>query len=218
MIKVKICGIKNLKDALNAVDAGADAIGLLIGQRHTSNDFIDIKEGREIVSSLPPFISSVLVTHIKSPEEVISMAKDLGCNHIQIHSEMTPEGCEKVKKELKYIKTIKAYHVVDESSLFYGDPYLDKVDAFLLDTANAATGQVGGTGMTHDWDISLKIMDKYKKIPFFIAGGLNPENVGKAVEKLNPYAVDANSGTKGSDGFKDEEKLKQFIKMAKRGN
>jgi len=80
---------------------------------------------------------------------------------------------------------------------------------------NKGTDQIGGTGITHDWNISKMIVESYK-IPIILAGGLNPDNIEEAVNKVKPYAVDVNSGVKGEDGFKDYEKLKKFIQKAKK--
>ena len=92
------------------------------------------------------------------------------------------------------------------------------MDGFVLDTINVATDQVGGTGKTHDWSISQKIVTRYPETPIILAGGLNSENVRSAIEYVHPFGVDVNSGTKGSDGFKDARKMREFILEAKRSD
>jgi phosphoribosylanthranilate isomerase len=214
MIKVKICGIKRLEDALLAVSYGADALGFLLGQKHSSNDFLEKEDAKGIIEKLPPFVSSVLVTHLEKADEIVPLAKYLGVSTIQLHGDTSPEEAKTIKKELHYIKIYKAIHVINEGSIEKGKSYLPFVDAVLPDTINLETDQVGGTGKTHDWNISKKMVEYYD-IPLILAGGLNPDNVIDSIKFVKPYAVDANSGTKGVDGYKDKEKLRLFIERAK---
>ncbi len=213
-MRVKVCGIKSTEDALMAVFYGADAIGLLVGQKHSSTDFIDKEFAKKIVSHLPPFCSSVLVTHLVDNEEIVSLAQFIGVTTIHLHGDSTPDDAQIIREKIPYIKLIKSLHVVNEKSIANGYGYLNAVDAILLDTVNLETDQVGGTGITHDWDLSREIVEKYRK-PVFLAGGLNPENVNEAIQAVKPFGVDANSGTKGESGFKSNEKLKAFIHNAK---
>ena len=90
------------------------------------------------------------------------------------------------------------------------------MDGFVLDTINAATDQVGGTGNIHDWSVSREIVARFPDSPMILAGGLNSQNVRAAIELVRPFGVDVNSGTKGPDGFKDAIKLREFIREAKR--
>lgn len=212
-MKVKICGIKRKEDALKAISYGADAIGLLVGQKHPSHDFITKEEAREIVRAIPPFCASVLVTHIDKPEEIISLTRFISVNTIQLHSNITISDIQKVKKALPNVSLIKCIHVRDEKSILEAQKYQDFVDAILLDTYNEKTDQVGGTGLTHDWSISKQIIDTLST-KVIVAGGINPDNIEKVKSYLHPYAVDVNSGVKGPDGYKDDEKLKVFIERA----
>lgn len=214
MIKVKICGIKRLEDTLLAISYGADALGFLVGQKHASPDFIEKDIAKSIIAKLPPFCPSVLVTHLENASEITTLASYLGVSTVQLHGDTTPEGAKEIKDKLPYIKIYKAIHVVDEVSIEKGKEYLPYVDAILPDTFNAKTDQVGGTGLTHDWSISREMAKEYDK-PLILAGGLNPDNVAEAIKYVRPYAVDANSGTKGIDGYKDPVKLKLFIERAK---
>lgn len=214
MVRVKICGNKRAGDALKAVEYGADAIGLLVGQKHASPDFIDIEQARGIVALLPPFVASVLVTHLVLPDEITPLARKIGVNTIQLHGETTPDQTAQIKKTLPYIKLYKAIHVTGDKSIVNAESYTNSVDAILLDTINVSTDQVGGTGKIHDWGISRKIVQK-ASLPVILAGGLNPDNVKEAIEKVKPFGVDVNSGTKGRDGYKDPKKLQAFIERAK---
>jgi phosphoribosylanthranilate isomerase len=213
-MRVKVCGIKNVKDALKAVELGVDAVGLLVGQKHSANDFIDMGQARVITHHLPPFCSSVLVTHIEGCNDIVALAKFIGVTTIQLHNNSSPDDALHIKHKLPHIKLIKSLHVVDRTSIEKGRKFLRSVDAILLDTINLATDQVGGTGLTHDWNLSREIVSAYD-IPVILAGGLDPDNVALAIEKVMPFGVDANSGTKGENGFKDYKKLEAFIRNAK---
>jgi len=213
-MKVKICGIKRIEDAKLAIDLGADAIGLLVGQQHASNDFIDEERAKSIVDELPPFCSSILVTHLKNNEEIIDLAHYIGVSTIQLHGDSLPEDARYIKKRVPNVKLIKSLHVIDKDSVKHGRKYLNDIDAILLDTINNETGQVGGTGITHDWSLSKKIVSSYDK-PVILAGGLSPDNIREAIQAVKPFGVDVNSGTKGEDGHRDAIKMNNFIKLAK---
>lgn len=213
-MRVKICGIKNIKEAKLAISLGSDAIGLLVGQQHASNDFIDGEQAKKIVNELPPFCSTVLVTHLEENEEIIDLAKYIGVSTIQLHGDSSPESAQYIKKRIPNIKLIKSLHVINETSIEYGRKYLDVIDAILLDTINKETGQVGGTGKTHDWHLSKQIVLSYNK-PVILAGGLNTDNIVEAIQAVRPFGVDVNSGTKGENGYRDSIKMYNFIKLAK---
>jgi phosphoribosylanthranilate isomerase len=233
MVTVKICGVRRVVDALAAIGAGADEIGLLVGQRHTSGDFISPETAAEIAAVCASMggVTPVLVTHVTDPVEVHALARRIGVNAIQVHSEMPPEGLAWLKAQGASAsgtggvvgdggrgggyRLRKSWHVTDPESLGYGDAYRGVADAFLLDSANGATGQVGGTGKVHDWSLSAEIVRRFAGVPVIVAGGLNAENVAEAVRQIRPAGVDVNSGTKGADGFKDAARMRAFVRAAK---
>jgi phosphoribosylanthranilate isomerase len=214
MVRVKICGNRRAEDALKAVEYGADAIGLLAGQRRSSPDFISSQHARHIVRQLPPFVSSVLVTDLSSPAEIVPLAEEIGVNTIQLHGETTPKEAEIVRSALPFIKLYKAIHVTGPDTASDAELYENAVDAIVLDSVNEATGQVGGTGQTHDWAISSSIVEQLS-LPVILAGGLNPYNVVDAIEQVQPFGVDVNSGVKDQSGYKDFDLMKMFIDQAK---
>ena len=130
-----------------------------------------------------------------------------------INPEIKLEEIGKLRKSLPKVKLTKAIHVEDESAVELAKKFEKYVDYLLLDTK--AKGKLGGTGVVHNWDISRKIV-KSVKCKVFLAGGLNPTNVHLAVEKVQPFAVDTNSGVKAKDRKKDETKLAKFIERAKK--
>jgi len=209
---VKICGIRRHEDALIAAELGVDAIGLLVGQRHNSPDFISVAVAREISRNLPPSVEAVLVTHITEVDEIERLLRQSGITTIQLHSEITADSVANLRARFPDLKIFKSVHVISADP----EAFRKVVDGFVLDTINVATDQVGGTGKTHDWSISQKIVTRYPEIPIILAGGLTSENVRSAIEYVHPFGVDVNSGTKGSDGFKDARKMREFILEAKR--
>ena len=155
-----------------------------------------------------------MVTHLEDIRDIVALAKTIGVNTIQLHGNNLPTDVLQIAKELPFMKIIKSIHVNSEISLRTIHSFVGIVDAILLDTANFERGQVGGTGLTHDWNLSANIVSRVG-VPVILAGGLSPANVAKAVRRVRPYAVDVNSGVKSTTGYKDSQKLQQFIKCAK---
>ena len=207
MTRVKICGITNKEDALIAINYGADAIGV-INVKGTPR-FVDLNKAREIFDALPIFVSKVVVSMPESIEEALEISKTRA-NYIQLHGDEPLDFVRELKERtnLGIIKKIS----VDENSLENSERYSKIVDAILLDTR--VRGLSGGTGKTHDWDISRKIVESIRK-PVILAGGLNPRNLEEAIEKVRPYAVNTSSGVESRPGKKDKRKVEQFIMVAK---
>ena len=215
MVRVKICGVTSADDARLAAACGADAVGVLVGQRHPSADFISTDEAAAIVAALPPFVAATLVTHEHDPAAVADLIAVVRPHVVQIHSEMAPPDCAELRKRFGGIRIVKSYHVTGPEALDYGSRYADAVDAFVLDSMNPATGQVGGTGLTHDWNLSAAIARRHR-LPIMLAGGLTPVNVAAAIALVRPFGVDVNSGVKGAMvGRKDPDKVREFIRRAK---
>ena len=216
MVKVKICGITNREDALAAIAFGADAVGFLVGQVHpTKSVFISAEAAARIVAELPPFCSTVMVTHLARPAEILEAARTARVTTIQLHGATEPGEAEEIRKQLTHVKVYKAVHVTGPAAISEGQTLVGKVDGIILDTAILETGQVGGTGKTHDWQVSRAIVQAVG-LPVILAGGLKVENVREAIQQVQPYAVDVNSGISLPDGTKDHCRLKRFIEESKR--
>ncbi|MBL7117236.1 MAG: phosphoribosylanthranilate isomerase [Candidatus Syntrophoarchaeum sp.] len=223
--KVKICGNTNVEDAIMAVEAGADAVGVI--NVANTRRYIDLEDAKKICEALPIFVSKVVVVTLDNmPVEVvhdkIKSIEELGADCIQLHGEEPVELAADLRKSMKSgIRIIKKVAVGGdkEKCLERALAYENVVDAILLDTAAAAggTGEIGGTGKEHDWNISKEIVEHVKK-PVILAGGLNPENVAKAIELVKPYAVDVSSGVESEVRKKDAVKVKEFIEAAKPAN
>ncbi len=214
MTRVKICGIQCLEDALLAVRLGADAIGLLVGQRHTSSDFLTPESARTIAAGLPPFCASVLVTHLNTTDEIAKLVEMVQPTTIQLHGQSSPQVALDLRSCYPHLKLVQAIHMIDEASLQDAKPFEEVVDAILTDSVNQQAGQVGGTGLTHDWSLSRRLVET-SSLPVILAGGLNPDNVAEAIAAVRPFGVDVNSGVKGPDGRKAPDKLEAFVRRAK---
>ena len=212
---VKICGIRRQEDALLAAELGADAIGVLVGQKHNSPDFISATVARDISRALPPSVEAVLVTHVEDVDEIERLLQQSEITTIQLHGEIAPGSVEGLRDRIPHLKVFKSVNIISADSVAYPEAFAQLVNGFVLDSINLATGQVGGTGKTHDWSVSRRIVMRYPDVPIILAGGLNSENVRSAIEQVHPFGVDVNSGTKAPDGFKDPRKMEAFIVQAK---
>jgi len=201
-VRVKICGLTNLEDALFAARAGADALGFIFYPK--SPRYITPKEARLITAKLPPFITTVGVFVDEGPEKVNEIASEACLGALQLHGNESPAYCAYMG--LSVIKALRVRGEEDIKSMASYD-----VSAFLLDTYKK--GQIGGTGEVFDWDLAVKA--KGGKKPIILSGGLTPENVAEAVKKVGPYAVDVSSGVEKSPGVKDRDKILAFIRKAK---
>ncbi len=195
------------------IKAGADIIGLLVGQEHASVDFIDKHKAKEIVDFVNGKVDTALVTHLTSANEIISLTKFIGNNIIQLHSDIEENEVEKIILSLPNIKIIRIIHVSQEGKICTDYKKFKYADFYLLDSFNIRTNQVGGTGITHDWKEDFKLIKNLNK-PTFIAGGLTPYNVIQAITTAQPAGVDVNSGCK-LNGEKNEKLVELFVKRAK---
>lgn len=211
-MRVKVCGISRVEDALAAAEAGADAVGCLVGLEHGSPDRVEPATARAVFSVLPPFVSKVLVTHRIKLGEVSDLVRETGATVVQLHGDFPLVAIPALREAVPYVSIVKCVHVTGEDSVAAARAAARVADAVLLDTK--VRGRIGGTGKTHDWSISARIVEASSK-PVILAGGLNPDNVADAIARVRPYGVDANSGTRGTGGSKDHAKLRAFVANAR---
>ncbi len=210
-MRVKICGTATFADLDCAVAAGADAVGFLMGITHVTQDAVTPETAAAMVATLPPFIVPVAVTHLTNPSDLIRIVELSRCTTLQIQDMVTPDDIAEVREALPYLRIMKAVHVMDESAITTAKYFSDTADAILLDTRTA--DRIGGTGITHDWNISAKIV-KECSCPVILAGGLTPENVTEAIIRVRPYAVDVHTGVK-KNGVRDAERTRAFVANAR---
>ena len=210
-MRIKICGIRNESDLAAALSASPDAVGFLVGQVHPSPDFILACTARRLARSLPPFVQPWMVTHYSKPEEVLELADAAAITNIQLHGESTPEEVSAIP----CAKLVRAIHPGPQSAFFEYAEFAPLLDAFLIDTFNPKTGQVGGTGLTGNWLRATRFVQE-SPIPVILAGGLTPSNVARAIERVRPYAVDVNTGVKTSaDRTESAALCRAFVKAAR---
>ena len=203
MVKVKICGITTVSDAIMAARAGADALGFNFVKG--SPRYITPEKARPIVMSLPPFVSAVGV-FMDSPVELVqSIAKACELDYVQLHGHETPRKVSRMKG----LRILKAIRVAGEEDVKNLGKY--QVDGFVLDTF--VEGQPGGTGQTFNWHLARGASGTGNTV--FVAGGLTPDNVAAAVETARPYGVDTASGVEDSPGEKSRDLVTEFIRAAK---
>ena len=212
-MNIQMAGIRNVEDALMCVECGVNIIGLLVGQAHTSDDFISKELAREIRDALPSNVKTTLITHLEKAKEIIEIAKYINVDYIQLHSHLLESEVERIRETLPHIKLLRLIHISENGEILNDISKMKIADFYFTDSINLKTNQVGGTGLTHNLDTDKKLVEILDK-PVFIAGGLTPENVSEAVRYCKPYGVDVNTGCRGKDGFRDKEKVLTFVKNA----
>jgi phosphoribosylanthranilate isomerase len=196
IVRIKICGVTRLEDALLASRLGADALGFNFwpgSKRHVS-----AAAARQIIARLPPFVTPVGV-FVNQPEgEMRAIAAETGIQVFQLHGDEPPGLCSRLP-----LPVVKAVPVDQVSTLSKLLSY--EVQAFLLDTPSRG---YGGTGRPFDWSLAEGVSEA---APVILAGGLTPENVADAVRAVRPWAVDVASGVESSPGVKDADRMLRFV-------
>ena len=201
-VRVKICGITSIPDALAAVGAGADALGFMF--HAPSPRAVTAAQAAAIIRELPPFVARVGVFVDAAPELLRETALATGIDTFQLHGEETPAQCEGLT-----LPVIKAFRVRDANSL---TPLLAyRTTAWLLDSY--VPGQPGGTGARFNWDLAVQVVRLGR--PVILAGGLTPENVSEAAARVRPYGLDVSSGVESAPGRKDTARMRDFVAAAK---
>jgi phosphoribosylanthranilate isomerase len=201
MIRIKICGMTELDDALHAVDCGADALGFVFFAG--SPRAVTEKRARAIIAALPPLVTVVGLFVNEDPGIVRRIADHCGLDVIQYHGDESPETVG-----LSPRRAIRALRVRNDAFLQEMEEYPSS--GLLLDAWVAGT--FGGTGVQCNWTIAAKMA---KKRAVILAGGLTPENIAEAIQTVHPYGVDVCSGVESSPGRKDHQKVAAFIRAAR---
>lgn len=203
-MQVKICGITRIEDALMAVDAGADALGLVFYK--ASSRYIDPRAAVDIAAAIPPFVTLTGLFVDAAQSEVDQALELVPLNLLQFHGEESARYCEQFRRP--YIKALRMKDGLDVVAAMAEHP---KSRGFLLDAYRP--GVPGGTGETFDWDRVPQNSDR----PIVLAGGLTPDNVASAIQAARPDGVDVSGGVEQAPGLKDSQKVTVFIRAAKGG-
>ena len=194
-----------------AIRHGAAALGL-VGKMPSGPGIISDEEIYSIAQTIPPPIASFLLTSETTAEDIITHHRRVHTTSIQLVDALSGRSYEFIRKELPAVKLVQVIHVIDEHSVEEAIEIADFVDAILLDSGNPnlSVKELGGTGRTHNWQLSRQIRENIS-IPVFLAGGLHPGNVQEAIETVQPFGVDLCSGVR-TNGKLDERKLEAFFK------
>jgi len=203
MTKVKICGITSLEDAVMSVELGADILGFNFFVK--SPRYIAPKLAEGTITKLPTGVIAVGVFVNESIDTVSGIASETGIDLIQLHGDETPAFVKNLRDSTG-LQVIKAFRVSDQFNAAEVQNY--EVDAILLDSYSAS--ERGGTGEKFDWNVAAQVRELIPKL--YLAGGLNPQNVGEAIRSVRPFALDACSGLESSKGIKDRRKVEAFIR------
>ena len=208
MTRVKICGIMNSDDLKSALQAGADAVGFVV-EIEESRHCISAQKAADLIHKVPVYTKSVAVIHPRDVDDALRLAELTGADVLQLHSSLLPSDVAHLRSRICQ-KLVVAVAADDGGQ--QAKSYESVADAILLDSM--VEGKLGGTGKVHDWVKSAGIV-RSLPVPVILAGGLDPENVGQAIEQVKPYAVDVSSGTE-TGGRKDPIKVRAFVEKVRR--
>ena len=211
MVKVKICCISSIEEARLAVAYGAAAIGL-VGRMPSGPGIITDELIHAIAKTVPPPTHTFLLTSETTTDNIIEHHKKVNTTTIQIVDALSGREYHKIREAIPNVQLVQVIHVLDEGSIKEAIEISEFVDAILLDSGNPnlPTKVLGGTGKTHNWDLSKKIREKIS-LPIFLAGGINKDNIKKAIEHVQPYGIDLCSSVR-TNGQLDESKLEELFK------
>jgi len=207
--RVKICCMQSVDEMLLAVRYGASAVGLVSAMPSGPGPIPDDRIAA-IAARTPPGVSTFLLTSEVRPEPIADQVRRLGPTTVQIVDRPEP-GCRAALRRLvPGTRIVQVVHVTGPEAVAEAVA-ADEADAILLDSGNPALAvkELGGTGRTHDWATSLRIREAVP-VPLWLAGGLTPGNVARAIEQVRPFGVDVCSGVR-TDGKLDEKKLAAFV-------
>jgi phosphoribosylanthranilate isomerase len=210
-IKVKICCISSIEEAKLAIVHGAAAIGL-VGRMPSGPGIITDELINSIAKTVIPPIDSFLLTSETTAEAIIEHHNKVNTTTIQMVDALSGREYHKIREAIPHIKLVQVIHVLDEKAVQEAIEIAEWVDAILLDSGNPnlSTKVLGGTGKTHNWDLSKKIRENIS-IPTYLAGGINKDNIRMAIDHVQPYGIDLCSSVR-TNGQLDERKLEELFK------
>jgi len=214
---IQVAGVLDLQEATMLVREGVDWIGFPLRLDVHKEDVSD-DVAAAIVESLPADAAGVLITYLRTADEIDALCRRLGTYHVQIHGDIAIDELRKLRDvapELFLMKSLVVQHANAESLFRAVDLLAPHVDAFITDTFDPRTGASGATGKVHDWRVSRLIVNQSPR-PVMLAGGLTPSNVARAIEHVRPAAVDAHTGLEDSTGCKSPALVREFVAEARR--
>lgn len=213
--RIKICCISSNAEARLAIECGADALGLVAhmpsGPGVISDSLIET-----IAKTIPPAIATFLLTSETDPQAIIHHYNKVNTTTLQLVDELAITSYKTIRQALPHVKLVQVIHVIDENSIEQAVAVSPHVDALLLDSGNPnlQIKELGGTGRTHDWELSKKIRETIS-IPMFLAGGISAKNIQSAIKHVQPFGIDLCSSVR-SAGNLDKEKLIKLFENIRR--
>ncbi len=215
---IQIAGVIDKDEAKMLMQLGVDYLGFPLRLPVNKEDLTE-EDAVKVIKTITPPHSAVLITYLDKANEIINFCDLLNVKIVQLHGNIPQEELERTKSLRPDLEIIKSL-VVAENNYNELEKIIDTlspwIDAYITDTFDPATGASGATGKTYDWSISKKIVEVSPK-PVIIAGGLNPENVKKAILEIHPAGVDVHTGVESKDGRKNYELVKKFVEESKEG-
>jgi phosphoribosylanthranilate isomerase len=206
MTRAKVCGLTTETDLHAAVEAGADAVGVVADVTVDTPREVGVDAVADLLAAAPPFVTSVLVTMPETPERAVELAETVAPDVLQLHGDLSVEAVASVAANTD-LGVLKAVDASDADAARFDEV----ADALLVDSVGEEGG--GGTGRTHDWDATRQFAASVDS-PVVLAGGLTPGNVQAAVETVAPFAVDVASGVEAAPGEKDHAAVREFVANA----
>ena len=203
----------SVEEARMAIEHGASAVGL-VSAMPSGPGPIPEELIAEIAATIPPGVSSFLLTCQQNVDAIIDQQRRLRVNTLQICDRLAPRSYERLREALPGVSLVQVVHVTGPESVEEAIAIAPEVDAVLLDSGNQSLPikELGGTGRTHDWSLSRAIREAIE-VPLFLAGGLKPENVAAAIREVQPFGIDVCSGLR-TEGKLDPQKLAAFFRAA----
>jgi len=209
--RVKICGLTREEDVRMASARGADAVGFIVGIPSSPRN-LSLKKAETLLQCVPLFVNSVVVMRPTSLEEIRTTYETLRPDALQLHGGNSFD-IAMLREHMPKASLIRAVQAKPPTVLPDAIAAAEAFDAVLIDSW--ASGRLGGTGVVHDWRLSTRVKRGIHPTPLILAGGLTPENVGDAIRKVAPYAVDVSTGVESRPGLKDPDAVTAFIEKAK---
>ncbi len=207
MTRAKVCGLTREADIEVAVDAGADAVGVVSEVPVDTPREVSRERAGDLLEAVPPLVTGVLVTMPETVEEAIDLVADVDPDALQVHGGLEPADLEFLTNQVD----VDVIFAVDADDVETLEAYDGVADALLVDSVDAEGG--GGTGETHDWERTREATAD-RTSPVLLAGGLEPGNVLEAIRTVDPFAVDVASGVEAEGGLKDHDAVRTFIERA----
>ena len=208
--RVKVCGVTTAEDRDAAIESGVDAVGFISDVPVETPREIEPARTAALVDGVPPLVTSVLVTMPGNVAEAVELFERVGADVLQVHGCRSPERLDAIRAGIdgQLVVAVDAASTAGSAN----SSLATVADALLVDSVDDSGA--GGTGQTHDWETTKRLVDRVET-PVILAGGLTPENVDEAVQRVEPFAVDAATGVEREGGRKDHEAVEAFVRRAR---